>query len=251
MSGGAAVRLGMLTPSSNTVLEPTTAALIAGRESGAPEVSMHVARFRVTEIALSEGALQQFDDRAMLVAAELLADAKVDVIAWNGTSAGWLGFESDERLCARITAATGIPACTTVLAYREILQATGVTRLGLVTPYTPDVLARIVGTFGRAGIACGGERHLDLRDNFSFATVTEAAVADLVRAVARDGCEAVAICCTNLRGALAAAALEAELGLPVYDSIAVTLWKCLAMTGTDMGGWHRFGRLFAVPAARA
>ncbi len=242
------VRLGMLTPSSNTVLEPVTAALIAGAAPGAPAVSMHVARFRVTEIALSDGALKQFDDTALLAAAELLADAKVDVIAWNGTSAGWLGFASDERLCRRITEATGIPACTTVLAYREILARTGVTRLGLVTPYTPDVQARIVDTFGTAGVVCAAERHLGLRDNFSFATVAEDEVASLVRAVAREDCEAVAIFCTNLRGAAAAAGLEAELGLPVYDSIAVTLWKCLALTGVDTRGWKRFGRLFALPA---
>jgi maleate isomerase len=40
----------------------------------------------------------QFDDRAILRAAELLADARVDVIASNGTSAGWLGFEANMRL---------------------------------------------------------------------------------------------------------------------------------------------------------
>ena len=49
---------------------------------------------------------------AILAAAGLLGDAKVDVIAWNGTSAAWLGFETDERLCEAITAATGIAATT-------------------------------------------------------------------------------------------------------------------------------------------
>src|SRR5687767_5631971 len=96
------VRLGMLTPSSNTVLEPMTMAMLAGL----PDVTAHFARFKVTEIALSEQALAQFDDSEVLRAAELLAHAKVNVIAWNGTSASWLGFERDERLCERITAAT-------------------------------------------------------------------------------------------------------------------------------------------------
>jgi len=106
------VRLGMLTPSSNTVLEPTTVAMLAG----VPEVAAHFARFRVLEIALSDRALGQFDDSEILRAAELLADAKVDVVAWNGTSAGWLGFERDEGLCERITATTGIACCTSILA---------------------------------------------------------------------------------------------------------------------------------------
>src|SRR6266542_6820592 len=120
------VRLGMLTPSSNTVLEPVTSAMLAGM----PEVSVHFGRFKVTAIALSESALQQFDDSDILRAAELLAHAKVNVIAWNGTSSGWLGFERDVQLCERIRQATGIPACTAMLALNEILQKTGSKRIG-------------------------------------------------------------------------------------------------------------------------
>src|ERR1700687_2207314 len=89
------ILLGMLTPSSNTVLEPVTAAMTAGL----PEVSAHFSRLPVTEIALSERALSQFDHTEILRAAELLSHAKVDVIVWNGPSSGWLGFDTDESLC--------------------------------------------------------------------------------------------------------------------------------------------------------
>jgi maleate isomerase len=124
------VFLGMLTPSSNTVLEPVTTAMI----SGLPEVTAHFSRFKVTEIALSGPALAQFDDSEILRAAELLAHAKVNVIAWNGTSSGWLGFERDVQLCERITQATGIPASTAMKAWNEVLDMTGAMRLGCVTP---------------------------------------------------------------------------------------------------------------------
>ena len=86
--------LGMLTPSSNTILEPLTSAMVAG----VPGVSAHFGRFRVTEISLRSAALGQFDDAPILEAAKLLADAHVDVICWNGTSSGWLGFDADHRL---------------------------------------------------------------------------------------------------------------------------------------------------------
>src|SRR5437660_5867889 len=109
------ILLGMLTPSSNTVLEPVTTQMI----SGLPEASAHFGRFRVTEIALSDSALAQFDDGEILAAAELLAHARLDVIGWNGTSSGWLGFDADERLCKRITERTGIASCTSVLALNE------------------------------------------------------------------------------------------------------------------------------------
>jgi hypothetical protein len=64
-------------------------------------ITAHFARFRVTEIALDAAALNQFDASAMLPAADLLADTKVDAIAWNGTSASWLGASRDRSLCAR------------------------------------------------------------------------------------------------------------------------------------------------------
>jgi maleate isomerase len=237
------VRLGMLTPSSNTVLEPVTSAMLAGL----PDVTAHFGRFKVTEIALSESAVRQFDDAEILRAAELLAHAKVDVIAWNGTSAGWLGFESDERLCERITAATGIRACTTVLALREIFQRTGAPRVGLVTPYTDDVQQKIIANWRASGFVCSAERHLGISDNFAFGEVSEAEIERLVRAVVSDGCQAVAILCTNMRGAVVAAALEPELGVPIYDSVAVTLWKCLAVAGVDPTRVKGGGQLFKTP----
>jgi maleate isomerase len=230
----------MLTPSSNTVLEPITVAMLRH----CPDVSAHFSRFKVTEIALSDAALGQFDEGAILRAAELLADARVHCIAWNGTSASWLGFDRDERLCERITAATGVAACTAVLAFREVFERTGIRRLGLVTPYRDDVQARIQDTWRAAGFSCGAERHLGLQENFTFAEVSEPTIAEMVRAVARQGCEAIAIVCTNMRGAPVAAPLERELGLPVYDSVAVTLWKCLGVTGADPARVQGFGSLF-------
>src|SRR5690606_20399590 len=123
-------RIGMLTPSSNTVLEPVSSAMVARLD----EVSLHFARFRVLEISLSEAALGQFDTTPMLTAAELLADAKVDAICWNGTSAGWLGLEADRRLCAQIEDRTGIPATSAVLSLVELCRRAAVTRYGLVSP---------------------------------------------------------------------------------------------------------------------
>jgi maleate isomerase len=238
------VRLGMLTPSSNTALEPITYAMLAGIEG----VSAHFSRFKVTEIALSESAQRQFDAGEILRAADLLAHAKVDVIAWNGTSASWLGFDRDENLCEQITAATGIKACTTVLAYRELLRRLGARRIGLVTPYRRDVQERIIANWNAAGLHCAAERHLSLQDNFSFAEVPEAEVTTLIEEVVHEGCDAVVVLCTNMRGAGVAARLEQKLGVPVLDSIAVTLWACLIASGSDPSRIQGWGSLFSNPA---
>ena len=223
----APTRLGMLTPSSNTTLEPVTTAML----SGLPHVSVHFSRFRVTEIALTEDALAQFDDRPILQAAELLAHAKVDTIAWNGTSSGWLGFDTDQRLCERIQSATGIKACTSILALNEVLAATGVRRLGLVTPYIDAVQQRIVANYAGLGITCDAERHLGIQDNFAFAEVTQPTLAAMIRDVAAQKPDAIGVLCTNLRAAPLVAALEAETGIPIYDSIATAVWKSLQLAG--------------------
>lgn len=232
--------LGMLTPSSNTVLEPVTAAMLAC----IPEASAHFGRFRVTEIALSDSSRAQFDEAEILRAAELLAHARVGVIAWNGTSSGWLGFDTDERLCRRITAETGVPACTSVLALNEILARTGVERFGLVTPYRDDVQSRIVANYRAAGFHCVAERHLGLQDNFSFSEVGAEDMRAMALEVAQAKPQAIAFLCTNLRAAPLAEALERELGIPVYDSIATVLWKSLKLAGVDPRRVTGWGRLF-------
>lgn len=232
------IRLGVLTPSSNTALEPLTQALIAGL----PEVSVHFSRFSVTQIALSADALGQFQRERILEAARLLADAHVDVIGWSGTSAGWLGFEADVELCAAITEATGIPATTSVLALNRALQAFGIRRLGLVSPYLADVQAKIIVNYAALGIDASCESHLSLQDNFSFAEVDEATLDRQVAEVAAGGAQAISTFCTNLHAAHRVEHWEHQHGVPVFDTVTTVVWDMLNMTGVDtrrLTGWGR------------
>jgi maleate isomerase len=222
-----AIRLGMLTPSSNTVLEPATYGLLAGM----PGVSAHFQRLRVLSITLEDGSTGQFDPSPMVAAAEMLADAKVHAICWNGTSGAWLGLAADRALCAAITAATGIPATTATLALHEALRALGARRIGLVTPYLGSVQAAILANLRAEGFEPAAERHLEDPGNYSFAEHPDAVVTGLVREVAAAGCDAIAIHCTNFRGLEAARLVRAETGIPVLDSVAVALWGALRAAG--------------------
>ena len=234
------VLLGMLTPSSNTALEPITSAMVAQL----PGVSAHFSRFTVTEISLSEQALGQFDTTNIIQAARLLADAKVDVIAWNGTSSGWLGFESDRRLCREIEAATGIPATTSILALNEILAQTGVKKFGLVSPYIEEVQQKIVANYRENGIDCSSESHLGLKVNFQFSEVTEDTLRAQIREVAAQGPDAIVTYCTNLHAAHLADEVERQHGIPLYDTISTVVWKSLKLAGYDTTRLEGWGRLF-------
>lgn len=236
------LRLGMLTPSSNTVVEPYTDALLAPLF---PDVTAHYSRFRVTRIALDAGSDAQFSLEPILAAADLLADARVDVIAWNGTSAAWLGLDRDRTLCQAIRARCGITATSAMLGLGRLLARDGIDRIGLVTPYTGDVQEKIIANFAAAGIAVAGESHAALSDNFSFSTLSEEEIAEACRAVAASRPGAIVILCTNMRGPLVAARLEQELGIPVYDSVAFTLWACLGAAGMDTAALAGFGACFA------
>jgi maleate isomerase len=235
-------RIGMLTPSSNTVVEPYTAMLA---EPLFPNVSVHFSRFRVTKIALDNTSNDQFALTPILQAADLLADAKADIIAWNGTSASWLGFETDDRLCEAIRTRTGIAATSSILSLNRLLREVGVSRLGLVTPYTVDVQERIIRNYAAIGIETVAERHSGLQDNFSFAEVSEPAIEKMCEDVAEARPDAIAIVCTNMRGPLVAARLEKRLGFPVLDSVAFTLWGCLREAGVSMHALKEYGRIFS------
>jgi maleate isomerase len=119
-----------------------------------------------------------------------------------------------------------------------------VKRFGLVSPYLDDVQAKIIDHYGRAGFECVAERHLGIRDNYSFAGVTADRLRAMAREVAKARPEAITFFCTNLRGAPLAEALEAELGIPVYDTISTVVWKSLKLAGIDTGRVRGWGSLF-------
>jgi len=234
------IRLGVLTPSSNTALEPLTSAIVAA----VPGASAHFSRFKVTEIALDDRALGQFDDSKILAAAELLADAKVDVIGWSGTSSGWLGFDRDRVLCERIRERTGIRATTAVLALNELLALRGINRLALVTPYTADVQERIVANYRTLGVEIVAERHQGIRVNHDFALVEPDTLLSLMREVAPQHPGAITTFCTNLRAAPLAARIEGELGIPLLDTVSTTVWGMLRAAGADPAQVKGWGELF-------
>jgi maleate isomerase len=223
-------RLGMLTPSSNTVLEPVTAQLLCDL----PGVTMHVSRLRVTRIDLDDDADRQFDRAAMQRAARLLADAKVDAIAWNGTSGSWLGRDHDRSVVAAIEEiAPATLATTSTLAIDALLERRGHTRIGLWTPYVDAVQERIIQSYAARGIEVIAERHLDISDNHRFGMLRPDDIEPGLRDLATAGPDAVVVLCTNVAGQPLVPRIERDTGVPVLDSVAVTLWHCLDRLGHD------------------
>lgn len=234
------LRLGVLTPSSNTALEPLTCAIAAS----VPGMSAHFARFKVTEIALAPSALGQFDDSNILAAAELLADAKVDVIGWSGTAAGWLGFDKDELLVQRIRERTGIPATTAILALNELMALRDVRKLAIVSPYTADVQQRIIENYANAGIEVVAHTHENIRVNHDFACVEPELLWQRMDQVRKAAPQAIVTYCTNLRAAQLAERVEQAWQIPLLDTVSTTVWGMMRAAGADPAVVQGWGSLY-------
>jgi len=234
-------KLGHITPSCNTVLEPVTAMINAPLTT---RVSHHFARIPVENISLTPGDTDQFEVPTMVAAARSLCDAQMDAVVWNGTSGCWNGTEADVAICTAITDATGVPASTATLAQYDAFTTFGFARFGLAVPYAEDVTARTIQTYRQAGYSAVSHANLGLTVGRDMAYVPLDEIRRLVRAANSPEAECVVVVCTGLPAALIVEEMEAELGKPIFDSVAVTLWRGLQLAGAParIEGWGRLLR---------
>jgi maleate isomerase len=235
---GHRVFIGTITPSGNTVVERVTLAVLADF----PEVSPHFSRTPVH--GDHDPFPTSYDFDSMLAAARLLGHAQPNVIVWNGSKGGSIDFALDRELCRRITAETGVPSTTSTLALDEVFKSTGVREYALVSPYDSKYQDKTIACFERAGYRCTAQAHSGLTDNLSFASVPADAIAAMLREVARSQPQAIVAFCTNFPAAPVVPALETELGIPIYDSTVLPVWKALKLCGVDTHRGRRWGRLF-------
>jgi maleate isomerase len=221
-------KIGHITPSCNTVLEHVTNLAVT---PVAHRVSNHYTRITVGNISLADSDRQQFTPDTMVAAARLLGDANMDAILWNGTSGCWNGTEADIEICDEITRATGVPASTTTLAQYEVFERYGYSTFALAVPYTDEVTAKTVETFGQAGYDAVSHANLGLTVGWEMANVPFDEIKDLVRSADSPEAQCVIVVCTGLPAAYVVEELERELGKPVFDSVLVTLWKGLQLVG--------------------
>jgi maleate isomerase len=212
---GTAVRLGFICPSSDTTFEPAAAALMAGYGTA------HFTRIPVAPIGPEDESDRHFDVDAMVTASRQLAHDDVDVVAWAGISGLWLGLEREHALRDELATSSNTPVTTAALALLAACHGYGVRRLGLVSPYSGEILSLIVKQFGSNDIHVTAHRQCG---------PTTPDVEAMIHAAADDA-DAVAVVCADVDGVTAATRAEAALGIPVFDSIAATVWHSMMLAG--------------------
>lgn len=237
--------IGVITPSSNTVVERVTLAILGEFAQVTPLFS------RTPVVGAADPFPHSYATHDMLAAARLLAHAKPDVLLWNGSKGAKIGVQHDRDFAACTEAELGIPTTTSMLALDALLRERKLMRLAIVTPYDDDYQRGLIAAYRQAGFEVIAECHAHLTDNLSFASIAAQRIAAMVREAASHTPDAVLTLCTNFPAAPVIPALEAETGIPMFDSVSVGVWQALKLMGLDTAPGAAWGRLFAGDVGRA
>ncbi len=230
-------RIGMLYPSSG-ISEPEIQKML-------PEgVSLHI-----TRIPMRQPTCEVLTHMADSVeeAASLLADARVDIIAFACTAGSLIGGKGyDQKIVDRIGQATGLPATTTTTAVVTGLRTLGMKKLILVTPYV-EQMNQIEKTFlEEEGFQVLSYRGLGLDNAPKQYGVEPSRWYRLVKETQEPQADGYFVSCGGIRVVEIIGQLETELGKPVITSNQALVWHCLRRMGIQepMEG---YGRLLETP----
>lgn len=165
------------------------------------------------------------DDLALLRDVEthagLLADARVELVAFNCTAASLMA--GPGVLEQRIETATGIPAVTTIDGVTRALTRLGARRIALFTPYPHEVIAEEIHYFDRLGITVTAQNHLPCATPLEQGEIPAQRWLDLALAIPTSDADALLFSCAGITISPVIERIEHATGLPVVTSNAALL----------------------------
>ena len=187
---GVALSIGMMLPSGNVVAERQVCAMLA------PRVALHTTRLPLT--GSSEDQLLAMID-GLEHAAGLLADARVDLIAFNCTAVSTFKPDAEGEIVRRIDSVSrGARAVTTADALLAGLKAVWAMRIALITPYIEAVTRREVAYFEHHGFQVVCDASYGIDTNWDMARAPAGTWYDFTLAHRRDDVDAYLLSCTAI-----------------------------------------------------
>ena len=210
---GRPIRIGLLVPSSNTVMENDL-------HRGLPPAlyTVHTARMYLVETT-REAEIRMIEDFAPK-AADDVGTANPDLLVFGCTSGGSLyGMDGDARICRDLGARAGCPALGVLTSVAEALEAAGAKRLAVITPYIDDLTRSVATALATTGYDIAAAHGMGIHVNVELADPDPGQIL----AFAHDRLQgarfdALLVSCTNFRAVEAKPRLEAEFGVPVVTS---------------------------------
>lgn len=225
-------RMGLVVPSTNVVAE-------TDMWSTAPAgVTFHTGRLRITEPDLSsdEAFLRFLDQiRASLgPTVEDVVSCEPDLLVVGLSSETfWGGAEGNAEFTADLESASGLKVATGADACKKAIEATGVKRLAILTPYQAVGDEQVLKYFGDIGTEVVRIKGLRAENCTAPAKVSHETGRQLIDELDGDDVDAVVQVGTNLSLVRVADRAEKELGKPVIAINAAILWTALRMLGID------------------
>ncbi|MEM1299615.1 MAG: Asp/Glu racemase [Pseudomonadota bacterium] len=210
-----------------------------------PSVALYHSRL-ANDVVVTPETLANME-RTLPIAAGLLPQyLGLTAVGYGCTSASTIIGEA--RVAEIIAKAhPGIPSSNPLTAAKAALGALGVRRLGLLTPYTPDVTLAMQAKFNEAGIAVTLVGSFYEESDAVVGRIEPQAILDATIALGQsDKIDGVFISCTSLRAATIISAAEEALGKPVTASNHALAWHLLRLAGIEDTRDDR-GRLFRLP----
>ena len=208
-----------------------------------PGVAVYGARL-FNDADITPETLRDMRDRIAPAAELILPAIHLDVMAFGCTSASMaLG---EDELFRQIRRARPEVACTTpVTAAFAAFKALGARRIGVLTPYSPEVNEVVRNYLNRHGAEVAAFATFDRRDDREAARISVDSIAAGIAELARSArLDAVFVSCTSLRLAERIDAIEADVGIPITSSDHALAWHCLRLAALNDTVPHA-GRLFA------
>ena len=219
-------RLGIITPSSNVVIEPEF-------ELVRPEgVSCHYHKFSFTG-----GGVEALKNLEKLVpdAAELISHARpaaVAMVCTGGSFAGGYGY--DKKLIQMMKERNGnLPTTTTSTSMIDAFNRLGIRKISMAVPYLEEVAVVEKKFIEDHGIQVLNMKWLNLQDALEIASVRKETIYSLAKEVDEPEAEAVFISCVALHTMEVIEALEHDLNKPVISSNQATIWNLLRMANVN------------------
>jgi maleate isomerase len=246
----ATVRIGVLTPHADVGPESELQAMAP------PGVAIHATRVPFGAMAaggtmdptIPLAPVRAFAEPPHVdAAAELLAAAPLDAIAYGFTSSAYvIGVEGEAEMIARLERHTGgIPVVAACGAAVEGLRALGARRIALVDPPWFDTELNELGKryYESAGFEVIYSAPCGLASEQAKITPAELH-AWVSEHVPTNDADAIVIGGNGFRAVGAIAALEEDRGRPVVSANQALLWAALRVADVDPGSVTDYGRLF-------
>ena len=216
-------RIGLIVPSSNSVMEPDFYRHLP------QNVSLHTARMYMEEttVAGEERMLDEFT----LPAAKDLSTVRPHVVVFGCTSGGALrGRDYDRKMCAEISAVTTSPVVSVIESVNKALAATGAKKVLVLTPYVDELNQHIKSSIEASGLEVLGIFGLGISENFAIAEVGVDKIVQLTKEKIQGlNPDCLFFSCTNFRAMEAIPQLKAAFGLPVVTSNQAAFDKALSL----------------------